>query len=285
MLNGRAKIKLMSAGICLIAAGTSAPAVSFAQQNDPGTAVQTAWAAPLDSLKDAQGIYAREMGMVSAMPEGSLAPRAKAAAALQQIKLDLLRVINSDKIPRDLAEDLLNAIQQAETALTTDGAQTIAYSLETVRQEVAAIQARLAGQQAPQAIETAANGQPLPGDKGPDQQAGAANASARQMAEAQNRPQPQPVPNQAREIVAKAQDQQMRAAQANQPSPTVPREAKERGEQPSQQPAANSSAANQPAAPAANQPAAPQTAIADLKHGAVIGSYLRDKAGNDVAQI
>ncbi len=157
--------------------------------------------------------------MVSAMPEGSLAPRAKARAALQQIKTNLLQVINSDKIPRDLAEDSLNAIQDAETALTTDGAQTIAYSLETVRQEMAAIQARLAGQPAPQAIETAANGQPFrrtkPRSSRPTPRTPALKSRSAKQAATSARPEP------GKGKVAKAQGQQMRAAQANSRSPAV----------------------------------------------------------------
>lgn len=137
--NAHARIKLMGAGLCLIAAGTAAPAVSFAQQNNADPAFQTALAAPLSSLKEAQDTFAKEPGMVSAMPGGSFAPREKARAALGLVKANLLQVINSDKIPRDLAADSLNAIQDAEAALRTDGAQTIAYSLETVRQEISAI--------------------------------------------------------------------------------------------------------------------------------------------------
>jgi hypothetical protein len=257
----------MGAGLCLIAAGTS-PAISFAQQNNVDPAFQAALAAPLDSLKDAQDTYAKEMGIVSAMPGGSLAPREKAVAALRLIKSNLLQVINSGKIPRNLAGDSLNAINEAERALTTDGAQTIAYSLETVRQEVAAIQAKLAGQPEPKIVETSASGQPLPADKGPEQQPNTANTQVEKGLE--NRLLPQPLPDQAKQQAGKLQEQQIRTAQANQPSPSASGEVKERGEQPSQP------------APSAN---APSQSVANLRQDDVVGRYLFDNAGNDVAKI
>ena len=155
MLKGQTKGRLVlwsSASLCLLATGVAAPAVSSAQQNDPS------WTAPLNTLNDAQKTYAGVSGMVSEMHQYGLASRAKAAQALEQIRSGVLQVRSSDKVPEDLLHSTLIAINEAQTALTTDNAQTIAWSLQTVGLEVQDLRSKLTGQKPP--VETASQERP-----------------------------------------------------------------------------------------------------------------------------
>ena len=139
--------------------------------------------------------------MVSEMHQSGLASRAKAAQALGQIRSDVLQVRSSDKVPEDLLHSTLIAIDEAQTALTTDSAQTIAWSLQTVGQEVQAVQAKLTGQNPPQ---TASAERPINhggGTQAPDQTstAKAPEQQGARVAEAERKtgvvPQPEQGPN------------------------------------------------------------------------------------------
>ena len=157
MFKGHAKAKFVlcsSASFCLIAASIAAPFDSAAQQND----IQTSLTAPLNNLNAVQKTYANVSGMVSQMHQYGLAPRAKAAQALEQIRAGVLQARNSDKVPQDLLHSTLIAINEAQTALETDSAQTIAWSLQTVGLEVKDVQSKLTGQKPP--AETASQERP-----------------------------------------------------------------------------------------------------------------------------
>ncbi len=201
--------------------------------------------------------------MVSAMPGGSLAPREKAAKALEEIRSRVLQVRNSDKVPGDLLNDTLVAIDEAQTALLTDGAQTIAYSLATVGQEIQAIEAKLSGNAPQTAMQS---------------------AMAQQPAQAQPQyPAPQAAPEQ------RQQPQQMAA---NEPNPqTAANEAKPQtaANEPKPQMAANESKpqteAAKPSAAEATQPNPAQNTIANRPRNDIVGKTLYDSAGNEVAKI
>ena len=106
----------------------------------------------MSTLKNVQGTYAKVDGMVSLMPDSGLGPhdlgpREKAAKALEQIKSEVLQAANSNKVPPELPQNTLIAIKEAQTALTADSAPTIARSLQTVGQEVQALEAKLQGEE------------------------------------------------------------------------------------------------------------------------------------------
>jgi sporulation protein YlmC with PRC-barrel domain len=266
------RLLLWSSTSFLLAAGLTAPAASFAQQNDPNAAtLQSSLTAPLNNLNDAQKTYAGVKGMVSELPASGLATREKAAQALAQIRSGVLQVRNSDKVPQDLMHNTLTAIDEAQTALKTDNAQTIAWSLQTVSQEAQAVEAKLAGQNPPQ---TASAEHPTPGGGGTQapQQASTAKAPEQQqarVAEAEQKtgvtPQTQQAPNTNTTTQA--------SGPAKQATP----------EQPPQQTAQAKQPATQPST--ANQPAAPQNAVASMKGDDIVGKYLYDKNGDNVAKI
>ncbi len=249
MLSGQTKMKLLlcsSASLCFVIAGAAAPTVLFAQQNNPNAATfQTNLASPLSNLKDAQQSFSKINGMVSDTPGRAMGPREEAVNALQRIRSNVLQVQNSNKVPPELIQDTLIAIGEAQTALKTDGGQTIAYSLQTVGQEVQALQAKLTGENAGQ---NASQGEAAKT---------AANAPVEQ----------QPAP-------AKAPEQQPKVADAQPPA---------QAQQP--QPAQSNQPAQAPAMSAANQPAEPQQTVASMNRGQVAGKSLYDSNGNQVATI
>jgi hypothetical protein len=267
----------------LLASGVAAPAVSFAQQSD------TNLTAPLNTLNDAQKTYAGVSGMVSEMHQYGLATRSKAAQALEQIKSGVVQVRSSDKVPQDLLHSTLLAIDEAQTALTTDSAQTIAWSLQTVGLEVQALQAQLTGQKPP--VETASQERPTVGGGGTrasDQtsQSSAAKESPEQrnaiVAEAQHKtgvvPQTPQTPNSNAEI--RVRDERGQSGSMQQAAPERPMDKTAQAPaQPAQQPVSP-----KPADTAAIQPAQ-LTALANMKRDDIIGKWLADKNGNDVAKI
>jgi hypothetical protein len=279
VLKGQSKGRLVlwsSASLCLLATGVAAPAVSFAEQNDSNLS------APLNILNDAQKTYAGVSGMVSEMPMSGLASRQKAAQALAQIRSGVIQVRNSDKVPQDLLQNTLTAIQEAQTALTTDNAQTIAWSLQTVGQEVQAVQAKLSGQNPPQ---TASAERPTAdggGTQAPDQ-----TSTAKAPEQQQTR--------------MAAAEQKAGAVPQTQPNANAPTRVREEGQQTgpakqatSEQPHQQTTEAQQPAQPTpqqttqAQQPAQPmpqQNAVASMNRDNLIGKWLYDRQGNSVGSI
>ncbi len=272
MLKGQTKGKLLlwsSASFCLLATGVAAPAVSFAQQNDPNAAFQSNLTAPLNTLNDAQKKYAGVSGMVSEMPLSGLATREKAAQALQEIRSGVLHVRDSDRVPQDLLHNTITAIDEANAALTTDSAQAIAWSLQTVGEEVQAVQAKLTGQKPPQ---TASAERPVGhggGTQAPEQTstAKAPEQPEARVAEAEHKtgvtPQPEHGPN---------ANTAKRVAEGQQSGPTQ--------QATPEQPMQKSAQAQQPA-----QPARQASALASMKRDDLVGKWLADKNGDDVARI
>ena len=241
MLNGRAKTKLLlcsSASLCLIAAGIAAPTRAFAQQNEP----QPNWTAPLNTLNDAQKTYAAVQGMVSEMHQYGLAPRERATEALRQIRSDVLQVRSSDKVPQDLLHTTLIAIDEAQTALGTDSAQTIAWSLQTVGLEMQDLQAKLTGQQPP--AETASQERPtmVPGvgTRAPDQASTAAAPEQKgpRVAEAEHTtgvtPQTPQGPNS--NVEKRVREERGQSGPMQQASPDQPMQQSAQAQQPAHQP-------------------------------------------------
>ena len=284
MLKGQTKGRLLlwsSASFCLLAASVAAPAVSSAQQNDPNaTALESNLAAPLNTLSDAQKKYSEVKGMVSEMPVSGLGTRERAAQALAQISSGLIQVRNSDKIPQDLLHNTLTAVEEAKTALTTDNAQTIAWSLQTVGQEVQAVQAKLTGQNPPQTASAE-----RPNGHGGGTQAAAQTSPAKapeqqqaRVAEAEHNtgvvPQTQQAPNS--NTTTRVREESQEPGPAKQATP----------EQPPQQTAQ----AQQPAQPAAqpggaHQPSPQDNAVANMKSDNLVGKWLYGRDGNSVASI
>ncbi len=268
MSNGRTKTKLvLCSSACLVAAVIAAPISSFAQQNEP----QTNWAAPLNTLNDVQKTYAGIRGMVSEMPQYGLASREKAVQALEQIRSDALSTRSSGKVPEDLLHSTLLAINEAQTALTTDSAQTIAWSLQTVGLEAQALQARLTGQKPP--AETASQERPTGGGGGtraPDQSSTAQGPEQRKpiVAEAEHQtgvvPKTPQGPNS--NVENRVADQRGQSGPMQQATP--------------EQPMQKSAQAPQPA-----QPSPQASALANMKRDDIIGKWLADKNGNDIARI
>ena len=266
MLKGQTKGRLVlwsSASLCLLATGVVAPAVSFAQQNDSNLT------ASLNILNDAQKRYSDVSGMVSEMPLSGLATREKAAQALAQIRSGVIQVRNSDKVPQELLHSALIAIDEAQTALTTDSAQAIAWSLQTVGQEVQAVQAKLANQNPPQ---TASAERPIGyggGTQAPDQtsSAKAPEQPEARVAEAEHNtgvtPQAEHGPN---------ANTAKRIAEGQQNGPTQ--------QATPEQPLQKSAQAQQP-----GQPAPQPSALASMKRDDIVGKWLVDRNGNDVARI
>jgi hypothetical protein len=204
-------------------AGAVSPDVSFAEANSPdASSLSSSLAAPLDALKQAQDVYSKELGEVSAMPGGSLAPRYKAVKALEEIRSKVIEVRNSDKVPADLVKDALIAINEAETALLTDGAQTIAYSLGTVGLEIQAIEAKLSGQEPQTPMQIAAMTEP---GQAPQQQ-------AQQVRPEQPQQQPQ-------QMAANEQKPQTEPAKPNAAEPAKPTTAETAQPSPAQNTIAN----------------------------------------------
>jgi len=259
VLKGKTKGRFLlwsSASFCLLATGVAAPAVSFAQQSDPNLT------APLNTLNDAQKKYADVTGMVSEMPVSGLAPREKAAHALDQIRSGVLQVRSSNNVPQDLLHNTLTAIDEAKTALTTDSAQTIAWSLQTVGQEVRAVQARLTGQNPPQ---TASAERPIGhggGTQAPEQTstAKAPEQPEARVAEAEHKtgvtPQAEQGPN---ANTAKRVAEAQQSGPAQQATPEQPLQKSAQTQQPS--------------------------TLASMKRDDIVGKWLADKNGNDVAKI
>ncbi len=240
----RSKLLLCSgASLCLIVAGTAA----FAEANIPDAAALTAsLKSPLGALKEAQDIYAKEFGMVSVMPGGSLAPREKAIRALVEIKSKVLEARNSDKIPGSLVKDTLTAIDEAETALLTDGAQTIAYSLGTVGQEIQAIESK---------VQTSSN--PV-------------QAASSEPAQTQPQQNAQATPEQLSQKLA-----------ANDAKPTEPQPALAQREAQAAKPSNEPAAKTAEAQPSPSQ----QASIANHTRNDIVGKTLYDAGGNEVAKI
>ncbi len=265
MLKGHAKAKFIlcsSASFCLIAASIAAPFDSAAQQND----IQASLTAPLNNLNEVQKTYAKASGMVSEMHQYGLASREKAAQALQQIRAGVLQTRGSDKVPQDLLHSTLIAIDEAQTALLTDSAQTIAWSLQTVGLEAQDVQAKLTGQQPPAvtASQERPTVSPGVGTRAPDQ---ASTAAA---------------PEQKGPRVAEAEHTTGVTPQTPQ-GPNSNVETRVRNERGQSGPMQQSAQAPQPAQPAPQQSA--QNAVANMKRDAFIGKYLYDKNGDSVAQI
>jgi hypothetical protein len=260
--NDRSKLLLCSsASLCLIVAGLSAPGASFAEATIPSAAALTAGlASPLGSLKEAQDIYSKEFGMVSAMPGGSLAPQEKAAKALQEIRGKILQIRNSGNVTGDLLKDTLIAIDEAQTALLTDSAQTIAYSLGTVGEEIKAIEAKLKPENAPQTASSE------PAKQEPQQQGAEAKPEQAQPQQvAANEPKPQANLQQAQAPQAQPQTDQNKPAGAGQPS-------------------------NEPAGKPSTAEATPLSpdqlaSIANKQRNDLVGKMLYDNAGNEVGKI
>jgi hypothetical protein len=218
--------------------------------------------------------------MVSELPASGLATRGKAAQALSQIRSGVIQARNSDKVPQDLLHSTLIAINEAQTALTTDSAQTIAWSLQTVGQEVQAVQANLTGQNPPQ---TASAERPIGlggGTQAPDQRSSAKAPEQQEarVAEAEHNtgvtPQAEQGPNAntARRIAQAQQDGPTQQASPEQPMNKT-------AQAPAQQPGSQSRADT-----AAIQPAQ-LTALANMKRDDIVGKWLVDKNGNEVARI
>ena len=208
-------------------------------------------------------------GMVSEMPVSGLAPREKAAQALDQIRSGVLQVRNSDKVPQDLLHNTLTAIDEAQTALKTDSAQTIAWSLQTVGQEVQAVQAKLTGQNPPQTASLerpikSGGGTQAPGQtsaaKAPEQQQARVAVAEQKTGEV---PQTQQAPN---------ANTATRIAEGQQSGPTQ--------QATPEQPLQKSAQAQQP-----GQPAPQPSTLASMKRDDIVGKWLADKNGNDVAKI
>lgn len=250
-----------SAGFCLLAVSLAAPSVSFAES--PAN-WQSTVSSLLGSLNEVQKTYAGVSGSVAQMPVSGLAPREKAAAALELIRANVAEAGRSGKVPQDLLQNTLIAIGEAQNALTSDNAQTIAWSLETVGQQVKAIDASFTGQPLPEGARqerpTLAGG----GTKMPERSASAAapeDQSARTVAEQRtgmvpNTPQ---LPNSnTEERIAEARPNAPVQAAPEQPLPQVAQQ----GQRPAQ-----------------------ADAVASLKQNDVVGKYLYDKDGNEVASI
>ena len=312
MLKGQTKGRLLlwsSASFCLLAASVAAPAVSSAQQNNPNvTALESNLAAPLNTLSDAQKKYSEVKGMVSEMPVSGLGTRERAAQALAQISSGLIQVRNSDKIPQDLLHNTLTAVEEAKTALTTDNAQTIAWSLQTVGQEVQAVQAKLTGQNPPQTASAE-----RPNGHGGGTQAAAQTSPAKapeqqqaRVAEAEHNtgvvPQTQQAPNS--NTTTRVREESQEPGPAKQATPEQPPQQTAQAQKPAQ-PAPQPSGANQPstqhqpqqtaqaqqpAQPApqpggAHQPSPQDNAVANMKSDNLVGKWLYGRDGNSVASI
>ena len=280
MLKGQRKGQLVlwsSASLCLLATAVAAPAVSFAQQNNPN------WTAPLNTLNDAQKTYAGVSGMVSEMHQYGLASRAKAAQALEQIRSDVLQVRSSDKVPHDLLHSTLIAIDEAQTALKTDSAPTISWSLQTVGLEVQDLQAKLTGQKPP--VETASQERPTMtggGTRAPDQSSTAREQPKPIVAEAERKTgvvtQTPQAPNS--NLENRVADERGQSGPMQQAAPEKPME--KTAQAPAQSP--QQPASQKQANTAANQPA-PQNALASMQRSSVVGKELYDHDGNPVASI
>ena len=256
-----------SAGLCLLAVSLATPSVSFAESTANW---QSTVSSLLESLDNAQKTYSSVSGSVAEMPVSGLAERQKAATALELIRANVLEASRSGKVPQDLVQNTLTAINEAQTALTTESAQTIAWSLATVGQEVKAIDASFTGQPQPEGAlqerPTVASG----GTKSPERSPLAAapeDQSARTVAEQRtgvvpNTPQ---LPNATTEnrIAEARTDAPMQQAKPEQPLPQVV---------PTQQPAES-----------APKPA--QSALADMTQSDVVGKTLYDRNGDSVASI
>lgn len=283
MLHPPSKAKLLlcsSVSLCLISAAVAEPAPLLAQQpNATAEAFQSNLASPLNALKGIQDTYGKVLGTV--YPGSSRASRARGFTALEQIRSQVLHVRNSGQIPPELLQDTLTAITEAQTALHTDGAQTIAYSLGTVAQEVDAVQARLRGEKTDAAASlreadkivanTPAKDHPTQGDA--SEQVKTADAQPKTTAQGQ---QPQPMPTEARDGQPKS------SAQGPQPQPIT---GPARDGQPKEPGAMGQGSNPPPTTSAESKPSTPQNAIASMQRNDVVGKHLYDKSGNDVASI
>ena len=216
--------------------------------------------------------------MVSEMHQYGLASRAKAAQALAQIRSGVIQVRSSDKVPQDLLHSTLIAIDEAQTALTTDSAQTIAWSLQTVSQEVQAVQAKLTGQNLPQSASAERPINHGGGTQAPDQtsSAKAPEQPESRVAEAERKTGLVPQTEQGlnSNVEKRVRDERGQSGPMQQATPERPMDKTAQAPaQPAQQPAG-----------LANQPAQRNT-LASLKRDDIVGKWLADKNGNDVARI
>ncbi len=293
MLKGQTKAKLLLwSSASLLAISIAAPAVSFAQQNDPAaTAFQSNIAAPLNTLNDAQKKYAEVSGMVSEMYQYGLPVREKAAQALEQIKSDVRQVQSSNKAPQDLLQNTAIAIDEAQTALTTDSAQAIAWSLETVGLQVKAIEAQLTGQNPPAV--TASQERPTGnggGTRAPQQASTGGTAEQRgpRVAEAEHQtgvtPQTPQGPNS--NVETRISNERGQNGPMQQAAPEQPMQQSAQA-QPAGQPGQTSQQPIGSKAPSAadNQPVPQQNALASMKPNDVVGKQLYDRNGNAIAMI
>ncbi len=257
-----------SASLCLLAAAAAAPGAAFAEPNPDAASLQKALASPLNTLREAQSGYAKVLGVVSDLPDYGVPLRLKAASALEDIKSEVLYVQQSRKLPDADVQWPLAAIREAQTALETDGAQTIAYSLQTVGQEIQELGKKLSPETAQANL----------------QQASATPVEAEPK---QSSPQPAPEDN-PRHAASEPQPQgQMQQPLAAQPKPqqVAANESKPQAQQQPAQPQAQPPQAAQANPPAANPPSPQQNAVAALQRSDIVGKDLYDRSGNEVAKI
>lgn len=245
MLKGQRASLRSSAGARLLVAGLALSSAAFAEtsENWRGTV-----ASVLQSLDDAQKAYA---GVSGSIAEVQPSERDKAGSALDLIRANVLEAAKSGKVPQDVLRNALIAIDEAQTALRTNSAQTIAWSLATVGQQMKAIDASLSGQPAP----TGAS-QELPNV------AGGGSRSQSQAADAKANE------NQA------AQYEQRTGVAPN--TPGGPEAAAQNG---------IALAHSKESPQAATASPGPQNPLANLKREDVVGKSLYDKGGAEVANI
>lgn len=252
-----------SASLCLLAAAAAASSAASAEPNAPDAAAfQKALASPLNTLKEVESGYAKTLGMVSEMPDYGIPLRLKASSALDTIKSEVLRVQQMRKLPDADVHWTLAAIGEAKTALETDGAQTIAYSLQTVGQEIQELGKKLSPEGAQPNL----------------QQASAAPVEAQQK---QSSPQPNPEDNPQHAASEPQPQGQMQQPVAPQPEPQQLAANEPKPQQQQQQPAQPQAQPHQ----TSNTSGPPQNSIATLQRSDIVGKELYDSSGKEVAQI
>ncbi len=257
-----------SASLCLLAAAAAAPSTAVAEPNPDAASLQKALASPLNTLKDVQSGYAKVFGMVSELPDYGIPLRLKAASALEDIKSEVLQVQQSRKLSDADVQWPLVAIGEAQTALETDSAQTIAYSLQTVGQEIRDLGKKLSPETAQANLQRASA---TPVEAEPKQSS--------------TQPTPEGMPQHA---ASEPQPQgQMQQPVAPQPKPqqVAANELKPQAQQQPAQPQAQPPQAAQANPSAANPPSPPQNSVAALQRSDIVGKDLYDSSGNEVAKI
>jgi hypothetical protein len=217
-----------------------------------------------------QSGYAKILGMVSDMPDYGIPLRLKAARALEDIKSEVLHVRLTRNLPDADVQWPLAAIREAQIALQTDGAQTIAYSLQTVGQEIQELAKKLS-----------------PDGAQPNLQ----QASATPVEAEQKQSSTQPTPEEKPQHAASEPQPQglMQQPTAAQPAPqqvaaNEPKQQPQAQQQPAQ-PQAQPPQAAQANPPAATPPSPPQNSVAALRRSDIVGKDLYDRSGNEVAKI